>query len=65
MYLEYGDGISPFDRDRVNFEPSNTISRIHVLKALCETFNIKPDLSGTSNPFPGDADASHCSATIP
>lgn len=57
MYLEYGDGISPFDRDRVNFEPSNTISRIHVLKALCETFNIKPDLSGTSNPFPGDAEA--------
>lgn len=57
MYLEYGDGISPFDRNRVNFEPSNTISRIHVLKALCETFNIKPDLSGTSNPFPGDADA--------
>ncbi len=57
MYLEYGDGISPFDRDRVNFEPGNTISRIHVLKALCETFNIKPDLSGTSNPFPGDADA--------
>lgn len=57
MYLEYGDGISPFDRDRVNFEPGNTISRIHVLKALCETFNIKPDLSGTSNPFPGDAEA--------
>jgi hypothetical protein len=57
MYLEYGDGISPFDRNRVNFEPSNNISRIHVLKALCETFNIKPDLSGTSNPFPGDAEA--------
>nr|WP_314698203.1 BspA family leucine-rich repeat surface protein [uncultured Prevotella sp.] len=57
MYLEYGDGISPFDRNRVNFEPSNNISHIHVLKALCETFNIKPDLSGTSNPFPGDAEA--------
>ena len=57
MYLEYGDGISPFDRNRVNFEPSNNISRIHVLKALCETFNIKPDMSGTSNPFPGDAEA--------
>ena len=57
MYLEYGDGISPFDRNRVNFEPSNNISRIHVLKALCETFNIKPDLSGTFNPFPGDAEA--------
>ena len=57
MYLEYGDGISPFDRNLVNFEPSNTISRIHVLKALCETFNIKPDLSGTSNPFPGDTEA--------
>ena len=57
MYLEYGDGISPFDRNRVNFEPSNNISRIHVLKALCETFNIKPDISGTSNPFPDDAEA--------
>lgn len=57
MYLEYGDGISPFDRNLVNFEPSNTISRIHVLKALCETFNIKPDLSGTSNPFPDDTEA--------
>ena len=57
MYLEYGDGISPFDRNLVNFEPSNTISRIHVLKALCETFNIKPDLSGTSNPFPSDTEA--------
>lgn len=55
MYLEYGDGVSPFDRNRLNFEPGATITRIDVLKMLCETFNIKPDVGGTSNPFPNDA----------
>lgn len=59
MYLEYGDGVAPFDRNRINFEASNTITRIDALKALCETFNIKPDVSGTSNPFPDDTDAAH------
>ena len=56
MYLEYGDGIAPFDRNRLNFEPENTISRLHTLKVLMETFNIKPNVAGTSNPFPDDAD---------
>lgn len=45
-YLEYGDGISPFRRDRFNFYPANNIERRHVLKALLETFNIVPDWNG-------------------
>ena len=54
MYLEYGDGISPFDRDRLNFNASENISRLNVLKVLMETFNIKPN-ANLSNPFPNDA----------
>ncbi len=50
LYLEYGDGISPFDRDRSCFNPTGTISRCLVLKVLLETFNIAPATSG-SNPF--------------
>ena len=51
LYLEYGDGISPFDRDRSCFRPSLTISRHHVLKVLLETFNIQPAEYNSSNPF--------------
>ena len=54
LYLEYGDGVSPFDRNRLAFDPEEKISRVNVLKALLETFNIKPDLEGTDNPFPND-----------
>ncbi len=54
MYLEYGDGISPFDRDRLTFNASESISRLNVLKVLMETFDIKPDPS-LANPFPNDA----------
>ena len=50
LYLEYGDGRSPFDRDRSCFDPTGTISRRTVLKVLLETFNIAPATSG-SNPF--------------
>ena len=50
LYLEYGDGRSPFDRDRSCFNPTGTISRRLVLKVLFETFNIAPATSG-SNPF--------------
>lgn len=56
LYLEYGDGIAPFDRNRLNFEPENTISRLYTLKVLMETFNIKPDVERKGNPFPADAD---------
>lgn len=48
LYLEYGDGRSPFDRDRSCFDPSGTISRCLVLKVLLETFNIAPLTSGTN-----------------
>ncbi|MEI6751606.1 MAG: RHS repeat-associated core domain-containing protein, partial [Paludibacter sp.] len=57
LYLEYGDGISPFDRNKTNFYPTRSITRIDVLKVLMEAFNIKPDISNTNNPFPADADA--------
>ena len=56
MYLEYGDGVTPFDRDRLQFAPEENITRLHTLKVLMETFNIQPDLTGTNNPFPSDAD---------
>lgn len=54
LYLEYGDGVSPFDRNRLNFVPDDDISRLHTLKVLMETFNIRPDLNGSDNPFPND-----------
>lgn len=50
LYLEYGDGRSPYNRDRSCFDPTGTISRRLVLKVLLETFNIVPATSGT-NPF--------------
>lgn len=58
LYLEYGDGITPFDRNRLRFDPGNTIARLDVLKVLMETFNIQPN-SNISNPFPDDATVSN------
>lgn len=55
LYLEYGDGVAPFDRDRITFNTSGTITRLHALKVLMEAFNIKPNLSSTNNPFPNEA----------
>lgn len=43
LYLEYGDGVTPFDRNRLAFEPEGKMARIYVLKELLETFNIKPE----------------------
>ena len=57
LYLDYGDGVTPFDRNRLSFKPADKIARIHVLKVLMETFNIAPNVSGTNNPFPDDKDA--------
>lgn len=65
LYLEYGDGVAPFDRNRLAFEPDEKIARIHVLKVLLETFDIKPDLDGTNNPFPNDEDVVSLAATNP
>ncbi len=55
LYLEYGDGVAPFDRNRLEFASEENIARVHVLKVLMETFNIQPDMEGTGNPFPNDA----------
>ena len=57
LYLDYGDGVTPFDRNRLSFNSTGNIARIHVLKVLMETFNITPNVTGTNNPFPDDKDA--------
>ena len=65
LYLDYGDGITPFDRDRDGFFPDNNESRINILKELMEAFNIKPDTEGTNNPFPTDPGIVELSETSP
>lgn len=65
LYLEYGDGVAPFDRNRLQFGPDEKIARIHVLKVLLEAFNIQPDLEGTDNPFPNDEDVAALDASNP
>lgn len=64
LYLEYGDGVSPFDRNRLIFNPTGTIERIHVLKVLLEAFNIQPKMSGTDY-FSGDADVQDLASRDP
>ena len=65
LYLDYGDGVTPFDRNRLSFNPDGEIERIHVLKVLMETFNIAPDVTNTNNPFPNDEWAKHLLANQP
>ncbi len=50
LYLEYEDGITPFNRTYANFYPNKKITRASVLKVLLETYNIKPNTGGSS-PF--------------
>ncbi len=56
-YLEYQDGIAPFDKSFFNFYASNFISRAHALKVLIETWNIELQ-AGTDLPFT-DVDINH------
>lgn len=42
-YIDYGDGITPFNPGRLNFHPNDTIVRGYALKVLLEAWNIKPD----------------------
>ena len=51
LYMEYGDGVTPFDRNRLTFDPTEEMPRIYVLKALMEAFNQQPDMSNTSLSF--------------
>lgn len=57
LYLEFGDGVTPFDRDKANFYPSGNITRAHTLKVLLEAWNdttaINPSLAIT------DIDTTH------
>ena len=48
-YLEYGDGIAPFDRDKINFRPFDPIERRYALKVLLEAMNIAPE---NTTPYP-------------
>ncbi len=65
LYLEYGDGVTPFDRDQTEFNPKNNIKRMHVVKVLMETFNIQPDMVNTGNPYPSDADMVQLASSNP
>ncbi|TAD80999.1 MAG: RHS repeat protein, partial [Bacteroidetes bacterium] len=49
-YLDFGDGIAPFNGSRLNFNPNDTIVRGYALKVLMEAWDIKPDAS-LHNPF--------------
>ena len=65
LYLEYGDGVTPFDRDRLNFNADGTIQRVHVLKVLIETFNLQYYWDNGENPFPNDPDVVSLAASNP
>ena len=66
LYLEYGNGVTPFDRDRLNFDPDGTIQRIHVLKVLIEAFNLNEyGWDYDDNPFPNDPDVVSLAASNP
>lgn len=49
-YIDYGDGIPPFNPSRLNFHPEDTIVRGYALKVLLEAWNIKPDVT-FPNPY--------------
>lgn len=54
LYLDYNDGISPFQRDFFNTEPNGTFTRGFGLRAILEAFNKAPDWTGydpNSNSF--------------
>ena len=49
-YLQFSDDITPFDRDLINFNPSDLIQRKYALKVLLEAFNI-PLSNNTTSPY--------------
>ncbi len=57
-YLEFGDGVAPFQKDFANFRPSGKITRAHVLKVLLETWNIDEKDNSGNNPY-SDVNTSH------
>ena len=57
-YLTYQDGRSPFDRNQLNFNPADTITRAVVLKVFLESWNIDETTATGTSPFT-DVPASH------
>ena len=49
-YLQYTDANTPFDRDFVNFNPTESIKRKYAIKLFLEAFNI-PLSTNTTSPF--------------
>ena len=49
-YLQYNDANTPFDRDFVNFNPTESINRKYAIKLFLEAFNIPLSINTTS-PF--------------
>lgn len=49
-YLQYSDDMTPFDRDFINFRPSESIARKHAMKVFLEAFNYTPS-SSSNTPF--------------
>ncbi|MEM6964340.1 MAG: RHS repeat-associated core domain-containing protein [Bacteroidota bacterium] len=47
-YLEYNDGISPFNRRFANYNPGSTITRGQVCKVFCEAFDIETNTTFTT-----------------
>jgi len=62
-YLEYKDGISPFDRFFYNFRPGDGISRRYVCKVYVETFNL-PVSTATSSTYP-DVQSAYTAGDLP
>lgn len=49
-YLQYSDDKTAFDRDFINFNPTQPIPRKYAIKLFLEAFNIAPS-TNTTNPF--------------
>ncbi|OXA70286.1 hypothetical protein B0A58_14650 [Flavobacterium branchiophilum NBRC 15030 = ATCC 35035] len=49
-YLQYGDAITPFDRDFINFNPTSLIKRKYAIKMFLEAFKI-PLSANTTSPY--------------
>ncbi len=62
-YLEYDDGLSPFDRYFYNFRPGDGISRRYICKVYVETFNL-PLSTATSSTY-ADVQSAYTAGTIP
>ena len=48
LFLQYGDKVTPYDRDFINFRPFEPIQSRYALKVLLEALDIAPDGSGPS-----------------